>query len=221
MDRDRQAPKPWPYPSHRTVPFSHRAPHHDNGCRILCQGCRPAYSAPTPQRQQEQGTRQTPPRYDRRAPPLGRLLAAGRPHPSQHYFGMGLTDEGGGSVVITQDHEHWRSCPILVIPFTPPWLPADLRSPLSIMELLAIAGRMEILSTLGLTGTIHLDSQGIIRELKHPHVLRRNSTGPAANPPPYVTLSPPHPVTLVTQSPGTRQTPPQRMGPQPMGHLPL
>ena len=46
------------------------------------------------------------------------------------------------------------------------------------MELLAITGGLEVLATLGLTGTIHSDCQGLIRKLLHPHVLRRNTTGP-------------------------------------------
>ena len=46
------------------------------------------------------------------------------------------------------------------------------------MELLAITGGMEVLDTLGLAGTIYSDCQGLIRKLLHPHVLRRNTTGP-------------------------------------------
>ena len=48
----------------------------------------------------------------------------------------------------------------------------------SIMVLLAITGGLEVLATLGFTGTIHSDCQGLIRKLLHPHVLRRNTTGP-------------------------------------------
>ena len=37
------------------------------------------------------------------------------------------------------------------------------------MKLLAIAGRMDILATLGLTGTFHSDCKGLILKLHHPH----------------------------------------------------
>ena len=100
------------------------------------------------------------------------------PPVAEDYFGIGGTHEGGGSIIITQEHADWRSRPILVIPFHTPRLPPELGGLPSIMELLAITGGLEILGTLGLTGTIHSDCQGIIRKLLHPHVLRRNTTGP-------------------------------------------
>ena len=107
------------------------------------------------------------------------MAPSGRPHPpiTEDYFGIGGTHEGGGSIIITQDHANWRSRPILVIPFHTPRLPRDLGLP-SIMELLAITGGLEVLATLGLTGTIHSDCQGLIRKLLHPHAIRRNTTGP-------------------------------------------
>ena len=46
---------------------------------------------------------------------------------------------------------HWRSRPILVIPFHTPRLPPDLGGLPSIMELLAITGGLEVLANLGLT----------------------------------------------------------------------
>ena len=107
------------------------------------------------------------------------MALGGRPPPSvaEDYFGIGGTHEGGGSIIITHAHEHWRSRPILVIPFHTPRLPPELGGLPSIMELLAITGGLEVLATLGLTGTIYSDCQGLIRKLLHPHLLRRNTTG--------------------------------------------
>ena len=100
------------------------------------------------------------------------------PSVAEDYFGIGGTHKGGGSIIITQDHANWRSRPIIVIPFHNPRLPPELGGLPPIMELLAITGGLEVLATLGLTGTIHSDCHGIIRKLLHLHVLRRNTTGP-------------------------------------------
>ena len=116
----------------------------------------------------------------RASPPFiyGWLLATGHNPLADDYFGIGGTHEGGGSIVITQENEQWRSRPILVIPFHTSRLPADLGGLPSIMELLAVTGGIEVLATLGLTGTIYSDCQGLIRKLHHPHVLRCNTTAP-------------------------------------------
>ena len=107
----------------------------------------------------------------------GWLLATAPPI-AEYYFGLGGTHEGCGSVIINQDYDHWRPRPILVASFTIPGLsPAHGGLP-SIMELLAITGGMEILTILGLTGTIHSDYQRLDQKLLHPYVLRRNTRGP-------------------------------------------
>ena len=86
------------------------------------------------------------------------------PAVAEDYFGIGGTHEGGGSIIITQN---WRSQSILVIPFHTPRLPPEIGGLPSIMELLAITGGLEVLATLGLTGTIYSDCQGLIRKLLH------------------------------------------------------
>ena len=90
-------------------------------------------------------------------------------------FGLGGTNKRGGSIVITHDNEHWRTQPILVIPFHTPRFPSNLGGLPSIMELLAIIGGIEVIATLSLSGIIHSDCQGLIRKLLHPHVLQRNT----------------------------------------------
>ena len=105
----------------------------------------------------------------------GSWKASATPH-HDHYFSLGDSHSGGGSLVIMASEEDWANHPILVLPFTAEDLdPSQGGSP-NLMELLAITGGLQILSHLNLSGTVLSDCQGLVRKIGQRHVLRRTPT---------------------------------------------
>ena len=195
-DWDRPSTQPWTHPTPRADSHYNGTHNHSDRDRLLRQRVPPGPSSPEtdwkpghcpgdhPRHAGGASTTHTPWMLELKdlLPPENtyRVFVDGSWRPAtpravDDYLEIGGTHEGGGSIVITHDHENWRTRLILVIAFHTPCLPPDLGGLHSIMELLAITGGLEVL---GLTGTIHSDCQGLIRKLLHPHVLRRNTTGP-------------------------------------------
>ena len=70
---------------------------------------------------------------------------------------------------------------IIIIPFTCPRLPPALGGCPALMELLGVTSGLEILRpmrSVRIARDFHTDCQGLVKKLQHPHVLRRNTSGP-------------------------------------------
>ena len=105
----------------------------------------------------------------------GSWKARTTPH-HDHYFSMGDSHCGGGSLVIMASDGDWAHHPIIVLPITTEGLDSTLGGSPTLMELLAITGGLQILSHLNLSGTVFSDCQGLVRKIDQRHVLRRNPT---------------------------------------------
>ena len=97
------------------------------------------------------------------------------PH-HDHYFSMGDSHCGGGSLVIMASDGDWAHHPIIVLPFTAEGLDPHQGGSPTTMELMATTGGLQILSHLNLSGTVLSDCQGLVRKIAQRHVLRRNPT---------------------------------------------